>query len=90
VGEIQAQDRPRRSSTGRALSPPVPHLRSRPIRLCTFCKSHPAPESISGTSRGALFRTETYVNWCGHAQGVIPIPRPDGLVAFVPVLGEAA
>jgi len=77
VGEIQAQARPRRSSTGRALSPPV-------------LQSHPAPESISGTSRGARFRTETYVNWCGHAQGVIPIPRPDGLVAFVPVLGEAA
>jgi hypothetical protein len=30
-----------------------------------------------------------HVNWCGHAQEVIPWLRPDGLVAFVPVLGEA-
>jgi hypothetical protein len=29
------------------------------------------------------------VNWCGHGQEVIPFPRPDGLVAFVPVLEEA-
>ena len=36
-----------------------------------------------------LFRAQTYVNWCGHGQEVIPFPRPDGLVAFVPVLGEA-
>jgi hypothetical protein len=35
------------------------------------------------------YRVETYVNWCGHGQEVIPIPRADGLVAFVPVLGEA-
>ena len=32
---------------------------------------------------------ESYVNWCGHAQEVIPVPREDGLVAFVPVLGDA-
>ena len=35
------------------------------------------------------YRVATYVNWCGHGQEVIPIPRADGLVAFVPVLGEA-
>jgi hypothetical protein len=35
------------------------------------------------------YRVESYVNWCGHAQEVIPWPREDGLVAFVPVLGEA-
>jgi hypothetical protein len=34
-----------------------------------------------------LYRVVTYVNWCGHAQEVIPVPRADGLVAFVPVLG---
>jgi hypothetical protein len=33
------------------------------------------------------YRVVTYVNWCGHAQEVIPVPRADGLVAFVPVLG---
>jgi hypothetical protein len=32
---------------------------------------------------------ETYVNWCGHAQEIIPLPLPDGRVAFVPVLREA-
>jgi len=26
---------------------------------------------------------------CGHGQEVIPVPRSDGLVAIVPVLGEA-
>ena len=36
-----------------------------------------------------LFTAATYVNWCGHAQEVIPVPRSDGLVALVPVLGEA-
>jgi hypothetical protein len=35
------------------------------------------------------YRVESYANWCGHAQEVIPWPREDGLVAFVPVLGEA-
>jgi hypothetical protein len=35
------------------------------------------------------YRVERYVNWCGHGQEVIPVPRADGLVAFVPVLGEA-
>jgi len=34
------------------------------------------------------YRVPTYVNWCGHGQEVIP-PRADGLVALVPVLGEA-
>jgi hypothetical protein len=27
------------------------------------------------------YRVETYVNWCGHAQRTIPIPRENGLVA---------
>ena len=35
------------------------------------------------------YRVERYVNWCGHGQEVIPVPRADGLVAVVPVLGEA-
>ncbi len=37
----------------------------------------------------AAYRVESYVNWCGHGQEVIPFPRPDGLVELVPVLGEA-
>jgi hypothetical protein len=36
-----------------------------------------------------LFRAETYVKWCGHAQEIIPFPLPEGRVTFVPVLGEA-
>ncbi len=35
------------------------------------------------------YRVASYVNWCGHAQEVIPLPQPDGLVELVPVLGEA-
>ncbi len=35
------------------------------------------------------YRVESYVNWCGHGQEVIPFPRADGLVDLVPVLGEA-
>jgi hypothetical protein len=35
------------------------------------------------------YRVESYVNWCGHKREVIPVPREDGLAAFVPVLGEA-
>ena len=30
---------------------------------------------------GRAYRVETYVNWCGHGQEVIPVPREDGLVA---------
>jgi len=37
-----------------------------------------------------LFRAETYVNWCGHGQEVIPVPLADGRVTFVPVLGGGA
>jgi hypothetical protein len=35
------------------------------------------------------FAVESYVNWCAHAQGVIPWPLADGRVTLVPVLGEA-
>jgi hypothetical protein len=38
----------------------------------------------------APYRVESYVNWCGHGQEVIPFPLPDGSVRFVPVLGEAS
>jgi hypothetical protein len=37
----------------------------------------------------ALFQPTSYVNWCGHAQEIIPLPLADGRVTFVPVLGEA-
>jgi hypothetical protein len=36
------------------------------------------------------YQVENYQNWCGHAQEVIPVPRADGLVSFVPVLGGGA
>ena len=35
------------------------------------------------------YQVVSYVNWCGHAQEIIPLPLPDGRVTFVPVLGEA-
>ena len=44
-------------------------------------------ESLRHVGR-QLFRAETYVNWCGHGQEVIPLPPPDGLVALVPVRGK--
>jgi hypothetical protein len=37
----------------------------------------------------ALFEPTSFVNWCGHAQEIIPLPLADGRVTFVPVLGEA-
>jgi hypothetical protein len=36
-----------------------------------------------------LFQPASYVNWCSHAQEIIPLPLADGRVTFVPVLGEA-
>jgi len=36
----------------------------------------------------SLFRASSYINWCGHAQEVIPVPMRHGRVSFVPVLGE--
>jgi hypothetical protein len=36
------------------------------------------------------YRVETYVNWCGREQEIIPFPLPDGRVTFVPVLGGGA
>jgi hypothetical protein len=35
------------------------------------------------------YRVESYVNWCGHAQEVIPIVDRSGGLHFIPVLGEA-
>jgi hypothetical protein len=48
-----------------------------------------ASASTTSAMWGATLRAETYVNWCGHAQEVIPFPLEDGRVTFVPVLGEA-
>jgi hypothetical protein len=49
--------------------------------------TYPCPRP--GRGREVPVRFKGYVNWCGHTQEVIPWPRPDGLVVFVPVLGEA-
>jgi hypothetical protein len=35
------------------------------------------------------YNVESNVNLGGHGQEVIPFPRQDGSVLFVPVLGEA-
>jgi hypothetical protein len=35
------------------------------------------------------YQVVSYVNWCGHAQEIIPFPLPDGGCQFVPVPGEA-
>jgi hypothetical protein len=31
-----------------------------------------------------------FVNWCGHAQEFVPIPRGDGTCQLVPIIGEAS
>ncbi len=36
-----------------------------------------------------LFAPAEYVNWCGHALEVIPLPAEDGWCRLVPVIGEA-
>ncbi len=35
-------------------------------------------------------QVESFVNWCGHGQEVVPWPQRDGTVRLVPVIGEAA
>ena len=37
-----------------------------------------------------LFMPTWYVNWCGHGQEVVSGPGADGLMALIPVLGEAS
>ena len=44
---------------------------------------------VPGTGALRGLRAETYVNWCGHGQEIIPVPLPDGRANFVPALGEA-
>ena len=36
-----------------------------------------------------LFRVARFVNWCGHAQELIPVPDEGGWVRLVPVIGTA-
>lgn len=36
-----------------------------------------------------VFAVESYVNWCGHGQEIIPVPLADGSVQLIPVVGEA-
>ena len=36
------------------------------------------------------FELFTYVEWCGHQQEIILVPREDGGFGEVPVLGEAS
>ena len=62
------------------------------IRVALLALAKLAPQARQATLRHvgwAAYRVESYVNWCGHGQEVIPFPRPDGLVELVPVLGEA-
>ena len=35
------------------------------------------------------YTVQSFQSWCGHTQEIIPFPRTDGSVLFVPVLGEA-
>jgi hypothetical protein len=35
------------------------------------------------------YRVQSYQNWCGHTQEVIPFPLADGSVRYVRVVGDA-
>ena len=82
--------------SSRAMGPPRwPEKQGRPIPTgpCLRCGLEVASlfrglrvENLRHV-RWQLFRAETYVTWCGHAQDSIPLPLPDGHVTFVPVLG---
>jgi hypothetical protein len=37
-----------------------------------------------------VYTPAQYVEWCGHAQEIVPIPQSDGWCRFVPLLGEAS
>jgi hypothetical protein len=36
------------------------------------------------------FTPAAYVNWRGHAQEVVPMPRADGTCQLVPIVGGAS
>ena len=44
----------------------------------------------AGGEKHEPFDVFGYVEWCGHAQEVIPLPRDDGWWGEIPVLGEAS
>jgi hypothetical protein len=52
------------------------HWRRLPPQPCPWCGAQP-------------YTVQSYQSWCGHRQEIIPFPRADGKVLFVPVLGEA-
>jgi hypothetical protein len=79
------------------MSPPIWRDDSgqpRPVRPCSRC-GREAPIyrfSLADVRRlgWAPFVPAAYVNWCGHAQEVVPIPQADGTCQLVPIIGEAA
>ena len=53
-----------------------------PVRFTGFCVEHLKHVGWQ------LYRVESCVNWCGHAQEVMPLPLAGGRVTFVPKWGS--
>jgi len=64
-----------------------------PTSTCPRCGSIIGPMNLRAEHLRMVgweaYRVQSYVNWCGHGQEVIPFHRPDGSVQLVPVLGAA-
>ncbi len=68
--------------------------RRRPTRPCPRCgREAPVYRFRAEHLRllgWAPFRVQSFVNWCGHEQEVIPWPEADGWSYCIPVVGEAS
>ena len=68
--------------------------RELPTRPCPAC-GRVIPFTTAGGRRPGGEKHEpyevfSYVEWCGHLQEVILVPRDDGWWGEIPVLGEAS
>ena len=61
-------------------------------RVPAACREYPICRYRYETLRQIgwpLFRVARFVNWCGHAQQLIPMPDDGEWVRLVPVIGTA-
>ena len=68
--------------------------RDLPTRPCPQCGRvipiHTRWWPTAGGVKHEPFEVFDYVEWCGHRQEVILVPRDDGWWGEIPVLGEAS
>ncbi len=64
-----------------------------PPNPCPKCGANVGPMPLRVENLRHLgwqpYTVQGFQSWCGHRQEIIPFPRADGSVLFVPVLGEA-